>query len=93
MLCSAQDKGAFAASLGDDTARSVDLHLRVSLVSAVGLDAYMYQWDRAADKMPTAVRKAIAFSCEKEGEMSEKDAQAYVEQLEAEGRIQEETWS
>lgn len=54
----------------------------------------MYQWvNRAADKMPTAVRKAIAVSCEKHGQMSEKEAQAYVEQLEAEGRIQEETWS
>lgn len=49
--------------------------------------------DRAADKMPTAVRKAIAHACEKHGQMSDKEAEAYVEQLEAQGRIQEETWS
>lgn len=31
----AQDQGALAANLGDDTARSVDIYFRVSLVSAV----------------------------------------------------------
>lgn len=43
--------------------------------------------------MPEAVRDAVAEVCAAQGGMSEAQAQAYVDEMEANGRWQEECWS
>jgi sulfite reductase alpha subunit-like flavoprotein len=43
--------------------------------------------------MPKAVQKALKTVFRTEGGMSETEADAYFEQMETEGRYQEETWS
>jgi len=47
----------------------------------------------AADKMPTAVREALVWVCDKKGKISTKEAKLFVERLSLQGRLQEETWS
>lgn len=43
--------------------------------------------------MPTAVRKAVEFALQQEGEWSEDEAKVYVKHMEDEGRWCEECWS
>ena len=43
--------------------------------------------------MPKAVQKSLKQIFQTEGGMSEAEAGAYFDRLEAEGRYQEETWS
>lgn len=43
--------------------------------------------------MPDAVRKALRWVIEKEGGLGEEEARKYVQGMEDERRLQEETWS
>lgn len=47
----------------------------------------------SANQMPKAVQKSLKTVFQKEGGVSEGEADALFERLEAEGRYQEETWS
>lgn len=48
---------------------------------------------RSSNKMPTAVKAALANTAEKEGGLSSEDAKRYVENMIREGRLIEECWS
>lgn len=48
---------------------------------------------RSSNKMPAAVKEAVAFAAEKCGGMTSEDAQEYIEEMEKTGRLIEECWS
>lgn len=47
----------------------------------------------SANKMPAAVRAALAYAVESEGGRTEEEAKEYVARMEREGRLVEECWS
>ena len=47
----------------------------------------------SANKMPKAVREALACAVKEHGGRTEEEAQEYVAQMEREGRLIEECWS
>ena len=49
--------------------------------------------DRSSNKMPTAVKEAIAFAVETHGGFSAEEAKQYVHSMVKEGRLIEECWS
>jgi hypothetical protein len=49
--------------------------------------------DRSSNKMPIAVRQALAFAALKYGKKTEAEAKEYVRALESRGRLFEECWS
>ena len=48
---------------------------------------------RSSNKMPAAVKEAIAFAAETHGEFSAEEAKKYVHSMTKEGRLIEECWS
>lgn len=48
---------------------------------------------RSSNAMPRAVKSALLFSLTSVGGLSEDDGKAYLERMEAEGRLGEECWS
>jgi sulfite reductase alpha subunit-like flavoprotein len=47
----------------------------------------------SANKMPLAIKEAVAGALEREAGMSNDDAKEYVRQMEIKGRLIEECWS
>ncbi|KAA1467026.1 riboflavin synthase domain-like protein [Dentipellis sp. KUC8613] len=80
----------------EGTARTYVQHLieedsaRVWALVSAGAWVYI---SGSSNKMPTAVRVAIAGAARKEGGLSEEEAKAYVAKMEREGRLYEECWS
>ena len=53
----------------------------------------LYVLGRSSNKMPAAVKEAIAFTVETQGGRTPEDAQDFVAMMEREGRLVEECWS
>lgn len=92
-LRTAQDTRTRGSGLGPARSRWPRLHLWVRGCFSPSLERCSRRLHRAADKMPTAVRKALIEVAKEHGGLSEVDAKAYVEQLDSSRRLQEETWS
>jgi len=52
-----------------------------------------HQLNRTSNKMPAAVRAALADAAQTHGGMDEDKARAYISRMEREGRLYEDCWS
>lgn len=67
--------------------------IRVSIHGTMQCYFYVFIFSfRSSNKMPLAVREALAFAVTSEGKYTEAQAKKYIQTMETEGRLIEECW-